>query len=330
MMFDCDPEFVESIRTASRSIVRELGFMQETLAATKYPPSAVHAIVEIGGRDSLTSSQLADLLYLEKSSVSRMVRKLIDAGELKEEISKEDCRAKFLTLTAKGRKTLAEIHAFGRMQVTTALARLPRGVQQIVGQGLGAYSRALETHRRGPSRPKSEEIQIRHGYQPGVIGRVVEMHARFYSRQVGFGQFFESLVAKGLAEFAPRLSNRQNGLWVAMCTDQIVGSVAIDGEDLGNNTAHLRWFIVDDGLRGVGVGQALLTDAIAFCDRQGFEEVHLWTFRGLDAARRLYERFRFVLTEERAGHQWGGEVTEQLFVRKRRETEDATERQGIA
>lgn len=43
-----DLSLVDDIRAASRQMVRELGFMQATLAATDYPPSAVHAILEIG------------------------------------------------------------------------------------------------------------------------------------------------------------------------------------------------------------------------------------------------------------------------------------------
>ena len=308
---------VEHVRAASRQMVRELGFMQSTLAATNYPPSAVHAILEIGARRSLAAAQLADFLGLEKSSVSRMVRKLVDAGELEETADGADARVKVLTLTAQGQHTLAGIHAFGRQQVATALARLPANEQQLVGQGLTRYAQALEAERLGTAVAPAGPVQIVAGYQPGVIGRVTEIHARFYARSVGFGQFFESQVAAGLAEFAARLDKPRNGLWTALSAGQIVGSVAVDGEDLGKGIAHLRWFIVDDGVRGAGLGRKLLAEALAFCDRQGFAAVHLWTFRGLDAARRLYEDAGFTLQQERPGSQWGREVVEQCFVRFR-------------
>ncbi|MBI1772590.1 MAG: GNAT family N-acetyltransferase, partial [Burkholderiales bacterium] len=79
--------------------------------------------------------------------------------------------------------------------------------------------------------------------------------------------------------------------------------------------AHLRWFIVDDELRGGGIGRRLLKEAISFCEQQQFSEIQLWTFKGLDAARRLYEEAGFVLLEELPGRQWGEEVVEQRFSR---------------
>ncbi|NNF78437.1 MAG: GNAT family N-acetyltransferase, partial [Rhizobiales bacterium] len=79
--------------------------------------------------------------------------------------------------------------------------------------------------------------------------------------------------------------------------------------------SHLRWFIVSDALRGTGVGRTLLGEALNFCDRQGFKETHLWTFKGLDAARRLYEANGFVLADEYWGDQWGKKVREQRFAR---------------
>lgn len=130
------------------------------------------------------------------------------------------------------------------------------------------------------------------------------------------GIFFEGKVASGLAEFSGRLNNQRNQIWLAVKNGVIVGSVAIDGEDLGNNEAHLRWFILGDGCRGSGVGRRLLTEAINFCDNQRFDAVQLWTFSGLQAARKLYESFGFTLSKEWQGDQWGKTMLEQQFTRR--------------
>jgi GNAT superfamily N-acetyltransferase len=142
------------------------------------------------------------------------------------------------------------------------------------------------------------------------------MHALHYARIAGFGRPFEAIVAGGIAAFAERLDRPYNRFWWAAQAGRVVGTIAIDGEDLGPGRAHLRWFIVEEGMRGQGLGRRLLSQALAFCDGREVAEVDLWTFRGLDAARCLYEGHGFALAEERPGRQWGAEVMEQRFVRR--------------
>ena len=138
---------IDDIRAASRLMVRELGFMDATVAASDYPPSAVHTILEIGIRGPMTSGDISDFLHLEKSSVSRLVRKLIDCGELRETPDEQDARSKLLSLTTKGRRTLEALHAFGRQQVRGALAALTEAEQRKVREGMMLYARALRASR---------------------------------------------------------------------------------------------------------------------------------------------------------------------------------------
>jgi hypothetical protein len=119
---------IDDIRAASRQMVRELGFMEATLAATDYPPSAVHAILQIGIRGPL-------------------VRKLIESDELKETLDANDARVKPLALTAEGKRTLAALHEFGRRQVSGALSRLTEAERGTVRDGLMLYARALKADR---------------------------------------------------------------------------------------------------------------------------------------------------------------------------------------
>ena len=133
---------IDDLRAASRRLVRELGFMGGDFAGTKLSPSAVHALIEIE-REGVAARDLASLLRLEKSSVSRMLRKLVQAGYVAEAIADEDGRAKRLSLTAKGMEQLAEIHAFAREQVSSALSRLEPGQDRVVLDGLSLYAAAL-------------------------------------------------------------------------------------------------------------------------------------------------------------------------------------------
>lgn len=289
--------------------------MQPTLAETDYSASAVHALLEIETQQGMSSAQLVQLLGLDKSSVSRMLAKLVAAGEVKEVAAINDGRLKLLQLTPQGRRTVKKIHAFGQTQVQSAFRYLNLSQQQAVVQGLSAYAGALKAHRLNMAEMQISPVTVSAGYRAGLIGRITEMHAAFYSQHSNFGQYFESQVATGVAEFAGRLNQPCNRVWTAQLNARIVGSLAIDGQDLGDNKAHLRWFILDDGCRGSGVGRQLMEEAMTFCEIRGFSEIHLWTFKGLDAARKLYESFGFKLVNEEQGEQWGSSVTEQQFVR---------------
>ncbi len=311
------PAEILSIRDASRRMVRDLGFMRPTIAATDLSPSAVHAIVELGNRDGLTAHQLGQALLLEKSSVSRMLGRLIERGLVTETASQADGRSKILSLTDAGKALLADIDRFANRQVSRALQALGSDARAQVVGGLSAYAAALKTVRGDHSIDPNMEIEISAGFRPGALGRIAEMHGAYYAREWRFPPVFEARVAAGLADFVPRLDRPANQMWLAMQAGQIKGSAAIDGEDLGDGKAHLRWVIVEDDLRGTGTGRRLLAEALKFCDETGFAEIHLWTFHGLMAARQLYESSGFVLAEEWTGTQWGMDLPEQRFVRRK-------------
>ncbi len=151
------------------------------------------------------------------------------------------------------------------------------------------------------------------GYIPGAIGRITELHAAYYSAHWDFGLFFESKVATELSEFLSRYQPPRDGFWAATVNGTIVGSVVIDGEQTTANGARLRWFIVDSEFQGRGLGNRLLREAVDHCTKALFGRVYLYTFAGLDPARHLYEKFGFVLCDEKQDDHWGRTVTEQVF-----------------
>ena len=158
----------------------------------------------------------------------------------------------------------------------------------------------------------SDKVEIG-GYRPGAIGRITELHADFYSKKSGFGLFFEAKVAKEMSEFLNRFTKTQDGFWIAIVDEQIVGSIAIDGMKSESEGAHLRWFIVAEQYQGLGIGNRLIREALSFCKSAKFKRVYLWTFAGLDHARHLYEKSGFALSGELSGSQWGVKVKEQKF-----------------
>jgi N-acetylglutamate synthase-like GNAT family acetyltransferase len=120
-------------------------------------------------------------------------------------------------------------------------------------------------------------------------------------------------VTTELSEFLGRYDEKLDSFWTASLKVRVEGSIAIDGIHAEKEGAHLRWFIVSDVLRGRGICNRLIKEALNFCRNKRYKRVYLWTFEGLNAAKHLYEKNGFELVEQNEGIQWGTEVNEQRF-----------------
>jgi GNAT superfamily N-acetyltransferase len=153
------------------------------------------------------------------------------------------------------------------------------------------------------------------GFVPGAIGRVTELHAKYYAEHWQLPLYFEAKAATELAAFFTRFNPAHDGVWLAHANGQIIGSIFIDGSDAAGEGARLRWFIVATEYHGHGLGNRLMEEAITFCRRVGFRRVYLTTFAGLDTARHLYEKIGFRLCSEVDGSHLTGRssLVEQVF-----------------
>ena len=148
-------------------------------------------------------------------------------------------------------------------------------------------------------------------YVPGTLGRVTEMQAIYYAEVWGLPFYFEAKAAVEMADFFEKFDPARDGMWLARHNGQTVGAIFIDGSDASGQGARLRWFMVDPAYHGRGLGRRLMDEAMDFCTRMGFPKVYLTTFKGLDAARHLYDKAGFQIVHEEEGtHLTGWAITE--------------------
>lgn len=152
-----------------------------------------------------------------------------------------------------------------------------------------------------------------HQYRPGIEEDVIRHHERYYGEHWGFDHRFVAQVRREIGQFLTEFDRERDCFWWAASGNDFAGSVAVDGSRWGEGQARLRWFIVPEPFQGAGVGGVLLEQAMTFCRTRPFAGVHLWTFEGLTAARKLYEKHGFALTETEESTGWGSSITEQKF-----------------
>ena len=140
-------------------------------------------------------------------------------------------------------------------------------------------------------------MQIHRGYEPGLIGRVGELHGRYYAMAWGSGAPFELLVTREFCDFIECYDPEKDLVLSAHIDGVLVGSISILGQNAGPDGVQLRFFLVDPVYHGFGVGKALLSQALSWCREHGFCRIFLWTVDNLPQSRGLYEKFGFRVVE---------------------------------
>ncbi len=289
------------LRHASRELVRELGFLQGRDAATKLSHSHCHALIEIDARGSVGQSQLPALLRLDKSTTSRIVGELESRAWVRAKTSNADGRARVLSLTPKGRAKLALVHREANLRVEDALRLLGEEERTTVLRGMQTYARALERARR---RSLYAIRAIAAKDRAGVARLIRTVMPEFGASGPGF-----AILDPEVDDMFGGYRGKRAGYWIVTDrtsanakskraeagADRIVGgggfAPLVGGDD---ETCELRKMYFLAEVRGLGIGQEVLSKCIDGARRAGFTRMYLETLTNMNQARALYERNRFV------------------------------------
>src|SRR5205085_5373586 len=150
------------------------------------------------------------------------------------------------------------------------------------------------------------EVTLR-AHRPGDMGWVLERHGVLYEREYGWGALFEALVADIVARFLREFDAKRERCWIAerrICDHvERVGSVFIVKEN--RSTAKLRLLLVEPEARGLGLGQRLVEECIAFARGAGYRKLVLWTHSNLAAARAIYAKLGLRKVKSERHRQFG-------------------------
>lgn len=159
-----------------------------------------------------------------------------------------------------------------------------------------------------------DDITIRSELRSGDIGYIIYMHGSIYKKECGFELIFEIYVSKGLIEFYNSYDPDKDKVWICEHNGKIIGTLFIAHKE--NNSAQLRYFLLDPDYRGIGLGKKLMSLCMDFFYNCNYDSSYLWTAKGLDTAASLYKRYGFVLTEEIESNAFGKTVKEQKYELK--------------
>ncbi len=156
-----------------------------------------------------------------------------------------------------------------------------------------------------------EDINIRTNLQSGDLGYVAYLHGKLYKDEYNYGIEFESYVALGLHEFYNQYNPMKDRVWIAEHKNKIIGFLLLMHRE--NNTAQLRYFLIEPEYRGIGLGKKMMNLFMEFLRDSNYQSAYLWTTHELTTAASLYIRHGFKLTEEKLTNSFGKTLKEQRY-----------------
>ena len=138
----------QRLRETTRLLIRKLGVLERSEAVCcGITLTQCHAIVETGRKKQISVNELAELLNLDKSTVSRTVEQLVNHNLMVREPDRNDRRYVTLQLTSKGGELFRDIEQRMKVYFAEILAFIPAEKHEQVIESLQIFSEALQNRR---------------------------------------------------------------------------------------------------------------------------------------------------------------------------------------
>jgi DNA-binding MarR family transcriptional regulator/GNAT superfamily N-acetyltransferase len=304
---DVTPEAVAEVRAFSRFYTNLIGVLREGLLRTPYTLTEARVIYELAQQDSCDLTTLRRSLDIDAGYLSRILARFEADGLITRARSSNDGRRQIIGLSPSGLAAFHRLDSRSAEDIAALLSPLSEEEHGRLVAAMGTIRSLLEE-----DRPSQSFVLRPPG--PGDYGWVVHRHGVLYAEEYGWGEAFEALVARIVADFIDHRDPKREAAWIAEVAGERVGCVfCVRKED---TVAQLRILLVEPSARGMGIGSRLIEECLRFARRAGYEQIMLWTNDVLVDARRLYERAGFELVEENAHRSFGHDLIGQNWWKK--------------
>jgi DNA-binding MarR family transcriptional regulator/GNAT superfamily N-acetyltransferase len=279
-----------------------LGLLDQHILDSGYSLTEVRVLLEIRKINHCTANTLVNQLEIDRSYMSRIIKRL-DKDELITKVqSEQDNRVNFIALTEKGRETINLLNKKSDEQIASLIKHLNQSeVSKVLDAMKIIKSRISEV---------VNPITIRN-FIPSDIDYVISRHQILYKEEYKLSPVFGDYVEKGVHHFAQCYDKKKECMLIPEMNGHPVGSIVIAKVD--DKTAQLRYFLLEPETRGRGLGHKLVDMALDFCREKGYKHVFLETISALETARHIYASKGFKVSQSHENPTWGKDVLEERW-----------------
>lgn len=294
---------IREIRSFNRFYTGILGLLDKTLLKSPYSLTEVRVLFEISRMKDCTANRLIENLCIDRGYLSRMIKGFVKNSLVVKENAVKDARKNLLTLTDTGKEVLLDMDDRSNRQVLKLIENLSTDEVEKMLASMRQIQSTLE---------KGMKDNCIRAFRPDDLEYVVRRHREIYGKEYGFNSSFGDYVAEHVrAEFDRDSPNARTNLWISEDHGKPVGMIAIVQAD--EETAQLRYFLLDKEARGKGMGHRLMRTALDFVREKGYKRCFLLTLNILGAARNLYGVYGFKLTHSEPSVEWREDLIEERW-----------------
>lgn len=289
----------ELFRVSFREMVRELGMLSRKTIGTDLSPLQSYILIELSNSNNgLGVTELANILCVEKSSISRTLKTLEEEQLLLRKTNPSDARSVNFTLTEKGHSVLSEINKYANQFTSEALTLSSESELQQLRLTIKNFTKSLTNARKQremqlnirPIEPKDNEA-IAAVIRQSFIDNKIDHLEGVSLNDPCLNRLSEVYTVKG------------SGYWVIEIDGTVKGGVGIAPlSGAGENYCELQKLYIDSSLTGLGIGRKLINLAIDKATEYGYQYCYLETLEELGAAVDLYESFGFKMLDKQLGN----------------------------
>jgi len=278
--------------------------IDSAILKTGYTLTEKDVLLEISKTERCTANILIQQLGIDRSYMSRMIAKFEKHGLIEKTQSHADSRIWYIRLTELGRKEINRLSDIQSDRIGAVFNKLDEADQQSVWQALVLIRNKLSD--------ANDVITIR-PFTQSDIEYVISRHKTLYYAERHLSGTFSAYVDEIVYRFVANFDPQTDCLRILECNGVPAGSIAIAKAD--QDTAQLRFFMLEPEMRQRGYGNRLMDLALDFCREKGYRKVFLLTITAQVVARHVYETHGFHWTASYDKSEWGDGVVEERWER---------------
>lgn len=267
-----------------------------------YSLTEKEVLLEISKTERCTANILIGQLGIDRSYMSRMLKQFEKNGLIQKTTSDTDSRIKYIHLTDFGREEFNRLSDIQNRQTACAF-------EKLLPEDINAICAALVMTRNKLS-DANDVITIR-PFKQSDIEYVISRHKTLYYAERHLSGTFSAYVDKIVYEFVDKFCPETDCLKILECNGVPAGSIAI--KKAGEDTAQLRFFMLEPEMRRRGYGNRLMDMALDFCRSKNYKKVFLLTITAQVVARHVYETHGFHRVFGTDKSEWGEGVVEECW-----------------